>query len=96
MLYLCTIFVPEKDVSGEKLDYYAQKSEWIGYKSKEEATKEYMKRHPELNKLYAIDDVKILAESARLINNYQDGENGYLIAIEAMIEYLKANTDKNA
>jgi len=82
-------------MSTDKLTYYAKHSEWIESKSREEAIKEYRKKHPRLATLYTVNDVKILSESARLLNNIRDSENGYVIAIEAMNDYLEANPEQN-
>ncbi|MCX5780001.1 MAG: hypothetical protein NTV45_04110 [Firmicutes bacterium] len=86
LLYLCCRFPPEKVFSQGELDYYAGNSEWIESTSKKEAVNEYRKRHFWQTKWYANNDIKILSESARLLNITKDGENGYMIAMKKLIE----------
>ncbi len=90
MLYLCCLFIPEKYFPVDKLDDLAAKSEWIEARSQEEAIKEYRKRHHE-TRWSSDKEVKILAEASRLLNNVKDGENGFMIAKKALIDYLKAS-----
>lgn len=93
MLYLCCLFPAEKDLTRGDLNYYARNSEWIESKTKEEAVREYIKRHPGLTRWCVSNDIKILAESARLLNNIVDGDNGYSTAMKLMIASLEDNKE---
>ncbi len=90
LLYLCCLFVPEKYFPLDRLDDLASNSEWIEARTTEAAIKEYRKRHPE-TRWSGNDDVKILAEASRLLNNVKDGETGFMIAKKALIVYLNAS-----
>jgi hypothetical protein len=90
LLYLCCLFVPQKYFPLDRLDDLTSNSEWIEARNTEAAIKEYRKRHTETR--WSDDkDVKILAEASRLLNNVKDGENGFMIAKKALIEYLEAS-----
>lgn len=90
MLYLCCLFMPPKYFPIDRLDELASNSEWIEARTEEAAIREYRKRHPE-TRWSADEDIKIVAEASRLLNNVKDGENGFIIAKKALIDYLKAN-----
>jgi len=88
LLYLCCLLPPEKDRSRSELEIYARDSQWIAAPNEEEATKVYQKRYPNSTKWRSNSDIKILSKSPRLLNTIKDGDNGYIAAIKALIDYL--------